>query len=179
MATLTIAGPALGQAQSSGSQPAASQQDTNSSPDPAARPKAAAKKVYTNDDLKSGDAGDVSVVGNDKRAVRPGQTAANQTKNEQYWHNRAEQLRRQMAELDRQIAQIEAANQKENSQSASSGGTNPPPAPLSAYTVGSHVRGGNTTQLDRLKNRKAQLQEQMDQLEEEARKANVPPGWLR
>ena len=183
LAALALASPgpahAQSQPQSGDSQQAKPQQDANSAPDPATKPKAPPKKVYTNEDLSNGNMGDVSVVGNEKRAVRPGPTATNEPKNEQYWRNRAQKLRNEMAEVDRQIAQIEKTNQNERSQSPNANGTAPPPAPLSAYTVGSHARGGDMTQLDRLKYRKAQIQEQMDQLEEEARKANVPPGWLR
>ena len=136
-----------------------------------------AKKVYTNDDLGGGRRGDVSVVGNSKAAGKAGKSTAanNEPKNEQYWRGRAQKLRSQMAEVDRQIAQMTPANQ--TSGSATTGSTSSSPAPLSAYSNASHARAG--VPLERLQNRKAELQAQMDQLEEEARKAGVPPGWLR
>jgi len=141
--------------------------------------KPAPKKVYTNDDLGGGRRGEVSVVGNSKTAAKPAQTATNEPKNEQYWHNRAQKLRNDMAAVDREIAQLQAENQGEHSASGNSSGTNPPPPPTSAYYGGSRASNQYQNQLRKLNNRKAQIQEQMDQLEEEAHKANVPPGWLR
>ena len=175
------------------SQPASQQSSAQQSQDSAgagtSQPKDAkssppAKKVYTNDDLRSLDSGGVSVVGNNRAAAKPGKATSADTgpKNEQYWRSRAQKLRNEMAEVDRQIAELEAANQSQRTGSggsSNSGGTNPPPAPVSAYTVGAHVHGNSTTPLQRLQNRKAQLQQQIDQLEEEARQAGVPPGWLR
>ena len=155
----------------------AAQQNSNTGSSAADSP--ATKKVYTNDDLRAMRSGDVSVVGNSKSGSKARQTSATGPKNEQYWRSRSQKLRNQMAEVDRQIAQIEAANEKAHNAVGSSNGTNPPPP--SAYTVGAHARGasGYTTQLDRLKAHKAQIQAEIDQMEEEARRAEVPPGWLR
>jgi len=159
-----------------------SQENTDSPADAAAKAKdakssPAAKKVYTNDDLGGPPKGGLSVVGNSRADGKAGKSTAanNEPKNEQYWRGRAQSLRNQMAEVDRQIAQEKAANQPNGSGTT---GSNPPPAaPLSAYTNSAHAHAG--TQLQRLQERKVQLQAQMDQLEEEARKASVPPGWLR
>jgi hypothetical protein len=174
-------------AQSQATPPAQSQSQPNadSPTDPAAKSKyangsAASKKVYTNDDLGSAPKGELSVVGSKNAASKAGKstTANNEPKNEQYWRGRAQSLRNQMAEVDRQIAQEKAANQTGGSGTSGTGGsTAPPPAPLSAYTNSAHARAG--TQQQKLQDRKAALQAQMDQLEEEARKAGVPPGWLR
>ena len=195
LAALAIACPATGQAQSGAqSQPApapqpAAQQNSDSVADAARKAKAASsanaqdssaqKKVYTNEDLRGMDRSDVSVVGSGKAPAKTGQTASNGPKDEQYWRNRMQKLRDEMAQVDRQIAQIESANQDQHAAAGGSNGSNPPPPPPSAYTVTAHARGGNTPQLEKLKERKAQIQQQIDQLEEEARKANVPPGWLR
>lgn len=194
LAALAIAGPVQGQAQSQAqSQPAtaqqpAAQQNQDSVADAARKAKQASsagapdssapKKVYTNEDLRGMDRGDVSVVGNARGPAKSGQTASNGPKDEKYWHDRMQKLRDQMAQVDRQIAQIESANQNQQPGTGGSNSSNPPPPP-SAYTVGAHARGGNGPQLERLKERKAQIQQQIDQLEEEARRANVPPGWLR
>ncbi len=188
VAALAIAGPARGQGQAqppSSPQPA-TQQNQDSVADAARKAKDAAnngttngeapKKVYTNEDLRRMDSSDVSVVGNTKGAGKAGQTASNDPKDEKYWHDRMQKLRDQMAQVDHQIAQIEGANQDQHSATS---GSNPPPPPTSAYTVGAHAHGGNATQLEKLKERKAQIQQQMEQLEDEARRANVPPGWLR
>lgn len=168
------------QSQTPPQQPA--QQNPDSSTDANAKSQAAKstpapKKVYTNDDLGSAPKAEVSVVGNNRAPSKAGKSTAanNEPKNEQYWRGRAQSLRAQMAEVDRQIARETAANQTNGS--STTGSNSPPPAPLSAYTNGAHARAGS--QLQKLQDRKAALQAQMDQLEEEARKANVPPGWLR
>ncbi len=165
-------------------QPAA-QQNTKTAPDAASNSKdsansSTAKKVYTNEDLRSMDPGGVSVVGNSRGAARSGTSTApnGQAKNEQYWRNRAQKLRAQMAEVDRQIAELTAANQPPGAGTGSSNGSTPPPPP-SAYYGGSRASNEYQNQLRRLNNRKAQLQQQMDQLEDEGRRAGVPPGWLR
>jgi multidrug efflux pump subunit AcrB len=171
-------------AQSQTAPPAQSQPQPNadSPADAAAKSKdanssIAPKKVYTNDDLRSAPRSEVSVVGNNKAASKAGKSTAtnNDAKNEQYWRGKAQTLRNQMAEVDRQIAQEKAANQTNGS--VTTGTNSPPPAPLSAYTNSAHARAG--TQLQKLEDRKTALQGQWDQLEEEARKAGVPPGWLR
>lgn len=178
LAGAALAGQAFAQSPSNQApegQPAAQQNPSTAS---GAATNSTTKKVYTNDDLRRMDRGDVSVVGN-SRAARPGTAAANgQPKNEQYWRNRAQKLRAQMAEVDRQIAQLEAASQNSGNAPGNSTGSNPPPP--SAYTVGGHARGvSGTTPLTRLRARKAQLQQEWNQFEDEARRAGVPPGWLR
>jgi len=159
-----------------------SQQNPDSPADAAAKSKdakstTAAKKVYTNDDLGGAQNGEVSVVGKSRADAKTGKstTTSNDPKNEQYWRGRAQRLRAQMAEVDRQIAQVTAANQTNGS--GTSGSNSSTPAPLSAYSNGPHARAGS--QLRKLEEQKAELQAQMDQLEEQARRAGVPPGWLR
>jgi hypothetical protein len=159
-----------------------SQQNPDSPADAAAKSKDAKsnpppKKVYTNDDLGTAPKGELSVVGNSKPKGKTTQTAAanNEPKNEQYWRGQAQSLRNQLAEVDRQIAQLTAANQTNGG--GTTGSNSSTPAPLSAYTNAAHARAG--TQLQKLEDRKAELQEKMDQLEERARRAGVPPGWLR
>ena len=132
----------------------------------------APKKVYTNDDLHGMQRGDVSVVGNSK-AERPGRDSSTGKKDEQYWHNRAQRIRDQIADVDRQIADYMKAEQG----AANVGVSSSTPPPPGAYTLGARSR--STAQIQRLQNRKAALEQQMDQLQEEARRAGVPPGWLR
>ena len=160
----------------------AQQTPDSSTPDASAKPKdgaagapgngapaTSAKHVYTNDDLRTMGRSDVSVVG---KTEKPGKaTTSNEPKNEAYWHNRAQKLRDQIADVDRQIAEF---NRQEP---AAGGSSSTPPPPPGAYTVGAHSR--TTAQLERLQNRKAALEQQMEQLQDEARKAGVPPGWLR
>jgi hypothetical protein len=127
------------------------------------------KKVYTNDDLKGTPREDVSVVGNNRGTGRSA-PATGERKDQQYWHNRAQRIRNEMAEVDRQIALLT----KPDPATGASIPSSPPPPP------GAHATTSRpAAQLQRLQGRKEQLQQQMDQLEEEARKAEVPPGWLR
>ncbi|HKO03874.1 MAG TPA: hypothetical protein VJW51_03960 [Candidatus Acidoferrales bacterium] len=182
LAGLALASVSRAQSQTTPPPQPPAQQNPDSLADAAAKAKeaksgTAPKKVYTNDDLGGGRRGDVSVVGNTRADGKAGKstTANNEPKNEQYWRGRAQKLRSQMAEVDRQIAQLTPANQTNGN--GTSGSTSSSPAPLSAYSNASHARAG--VPLERLQNRKAELQAQMDQLEEEARKAGVPPGWLR
>jgi hypothetical protein len=155
------------------------QQPADTPADAAARSKDATadappKKVYTNDDLHSMHRADVSVVGPGK-AQKPAKDSSTEPKNEPYWHNRAQKLRDQIAEVDRQIADFTRQEQTAAGTSGSSAPATPPPP--GAYTVGARSR--SSAQLERLQNRKAALETQMDQLQDEARRANVPPGWLR
>jgi hypothetical protein len=177
-----LALPRVSPAQSQSPPPQQPQQNPDSQTDAAAKPKdapssPAPKKVYTNDDLGSAPRGGLSVVGNGKADGKAGKSTAanNEPKNEQYWRGQAQRIHAQIAEVDRQIAQLKAANQTNGS--GSSGSTPPAPAPLSAYSNSAHARAGS--QMQRLQDRKAELLTEMDQLEEQARKANVPAGWLR
>jgi hypothetical protein len=162
-------------AQSGQSTPPAQSQDSSTSP-AADKPKdgqanSGAKKVYTNDDLKTMHGDSLSVVGTTGSQKKP--ATSNNTKNEQreqaYWHNRAQKLRSQIAEVDAQIAQIT----HDNSQTDSGGGA--------GATAGSNpiYFGGQGVRLNNLRGRKASIEKQLDDLAEEARKAGVPPGWLR
>ena len=99
-----------------------------------AKSSTAPKKVYTNDDVGSPRSGNVSVVGNSKAEGKAGKTTAanNEPKNEQYWRGRAQRLRSQMEEVDRQIAQLTAANQP--NAGGSGGSTSPAPARMVVST---------------------------------------------
>ena len=174
LAGTVLAGTALAQSQPAAgaqNQPAGQQGSSSSTDTPPP------KKVYTNDDLHAlRRSDDVSVVGKSNQTARPGQTTASGPKNEQYWRNRAQKLRSEIADVDRQIAELAAANQRQGS---ATNGTNTTAAPTGAYYGNSRAGMQYQNQMRRLQNRKAQLEEQMDQLEEEARRANVPAGWLR
>jgi len=180
LASLVWTGTALAQSAPPPAQstPPPQQQPADTPADAAAKSKDATanappKKVYTNDDLHSMHRADVSVVGPGK-AQKPANDSTG-PKNEQYWHNRAQKLRDQIAEVDRQIAEFTHEEQTAAGTSGSSAPATPPPP--GAYTVGARSR--SSAQLDRLQNKKASLESQMDQLQDEARRANVPPGWLR
>ena len=184
LAALGLAFPVRAQSQSQPAQQPATAQTPDTPAAAATKPKdttapAAPKRVYTNDDLRGMGGGGVSVVGNSRTPAKSGLSNSNEPKNEQSWRSRAQKLRNDMAQVDREIAELEAANQKSGNGTNGSNGSNPPPPPTSAYYGGSRVNSQYQNQLRRLNNRKAQIQEQMDQLQEEARRANVPAGWLR
>jgi hypothetical protein len=182
LASLAFAPVSLAQPQTTPAPPQPPpQQNQDSVAEAAAKAKAAkstptGKRVYTDEDLK-GKQGGISVAGDKKGDSRAANSnaAGNPSKNEQYWRSRAQQLRNQMAEVDRQIAELAPTNQTNASGRSASGSSTPPPP--SAYTVGAHARAD--VPMQRLQGRKAQIQAQMDQLEDEARRAGVPPGWLR
>ena len=150
------------------------QSGTQQQPDAAPAP--AEKKVYTNDDLRAMRGNDVSVVGAKKQTAPATPKGKTQPQNEQYWRNRAQNLHRQMAEVDRQIAELESTNPRQGNATNS---TNTAFAPTGGYYGNSRAGMQYQNQMKRLQTRKAQIQAQIDQLEEDARRANVPPGWLR
>ena len=151
------------------SQPASDAPADSASKPKDAPSKSPAKKVYTNDDLKGAPREDVSVVGNNRGTGRIAPSNADK-KNQQYWHDRAQRIRNDMAEVDRQIALLTRPDPATGASLPNS-----PPSPPGTHATTSRP----AMQLQRLQSRKAQLQQQMDQLEEEARRADVPPGWLR
>jgi len=176
-----MAASARAQSQAASGQPAP--QSSDSSTPATDKPKdstttAPAKKVYTNDDLRSMHGDNLSVVGNSPQQQKKPATnngANNSAKNDErqqaQWHNRAQKLRDQLAEVDRQIAQLNANLPANTSSLSTSSGS-------SQSAVGS-LYGPAAARLQNLQNRKATIEQQMEQLEEEARKAGIPPGWLR
>jgi len=176
LALSALAGVAVAQTQPAQSPPPAQGGDSAAATS-AEKPKdapndAAPKKVYTNDDLRHMPGDDVSVVGN-SRAQKKAATGT-QTKpgghDQAYWHNRAQALQKQIAEVDRQIAQLTAsAPQNISTESASGASTGSNPIYLN----------GQGARLNNLQSRRAALVKQMAELEDEARRAGVPPGWLR
>lgn len=161
------------------------QQDTDSVADAARKAKAdkpatPAKKVYNTEDLASSSgSGGVSTVGDTNAAKDDASAPADKSagakggepvKDEAYWRGRAQTLREQMAQVDAQIAQLQDEMKK--------GGN-------AGFNVQSGVASNTIyfedrdTKLKKLEEKKAQIQKQMDDLEEEARKADVPASWVR
>jgi len=115
---------------------------------------------------------DVTVGRNSAAQRKPAGTGATKSEphDQAYWHNRAENLRNQIADVDRQIAQITAGTKD----------STPPDGSRNPITSSNPIYlNGQGARLRNLRARKAALEKQMDDLLEEARKANVPPGWLR
>jgi hypothetical protein len=134
-------------------------------------------KVFTEDDLSSLPGNSVSVVG--QKAAGAGSSkasnvdaddAAGSGNGEAYWRGRASELLQQIAAVDQQIAQVQEEIKKYGN-----GGFDPATG-LSRNVIYVEDR---QTKLKRLDKRKEDLQQQMQTLEEQGRKAGAPPGWFR
>jgi len=142
--------------------------------------KAAPKKVITDDDLSSIKGDGVSVVGEESSGTKASNAAAEKAgdaapaksgaKDEAYWRGRAKQIRDQIANVDAEIEKT----QEEIKKGGAAGFD--PQTGLNQNVIFFEDRN---TKLKKLEEKKAELQKQMDDLEDEARKAGVPSGWLR
>jgi len=141
-----------------------------------AKKAAAAKgKVFTEEDLSGMNRNGVSVVGTEskKTALRPPakQADVNSTENgEEYWRGKARPFLNEMAEIDQQIAQL-----KEEIKKYGAGGFDI----VSNYRNSIAYLEDRNAQIQVLQKRKATLQKQFDDLEEEGRKAGAQPAWFR
>jgi hypothetical protein len=167
---LAVALPAFAVAQQSSSTP--QQSDKPSKPrvqDAAKHPKP--KKVWTNDDLSSVKGG-ISVVGEPGNASTPksnsdsGSTVTNRSLLESL---RAQHARLQ-AQLDAADKKIEELRNFKGENSAPSGGINP----RHGYSM-----TPISDQIKQLEEKKSQIQAQLDELEDRARKNGIEPGQLR
>lgn len=130
------------------------------------------KKVYTEDDLSGIGKGGVSVVGDDnKKATRPTSKDGNyDPKGEEYWRSRSQPLLDQIAAADQQIEQL-----REDIKKYGNGGFDVQTGMKDSVAY-IHDRGA---QIENLQKRKAALQKQLEDLEEEGRKAGAQPAWFR
>ena len=90
-------------------------------------------------------------------------------KGEAYWRQRAQNLRDQMAQVDAEIAKLQDEIKK-----GGNAGFNVQSG-LKEDTVYFEDRN---TKMKRLEQKKADIQKQIDALEDEARQADVPSGWI-
>jgi hypothetical protein len=142
----------------------------------AEKPKPKPKHVYTDDDLSSM-GGAISVVGD---ASSSGQSADNSnaqtsdassgSRDEAYWRGQADGIKRQIADVDRQIEDKKAEIAKAGPTSFD------PSAGLSQGVIIIHDRNA---ELKDLEDRKQGLENQLDQLADEGRKAGADSGWFR
>lgn len=133
------------------------------------------KKVYTEDDLSGMRKGGVSVVGTENkkspRRVRNSHPDGDYDPNsEEYWRGRAQPILEEIATTD---AQIEHLRDDIKKYGASGIDVTTGMRDNIAYV---HDRNG---QIQTLQNKKANLQKQLDDLEEEGRKAGAQPAWFR
>ena len=137
-----------------------------------------AKHVYTDDDVSS-IGGNISVVGDghssgssdgDANADAQGAGASAGAQDEKYWRDRANQIKNAIADVDRQIEDKKAEIAKAGATSFD------PSAGLSQGVIVIHDRNA---ELKDLEDRKASLENQLDQLADEGRKAGADSGWFR
>jgi hypothetical protein len=141
-----------------------------------AKPKAT--HVYTDDDLSSV-GGRISVVGDSSSSgggadanadPQGGDAASSGSKDETYWRGRADAIKNQIADVDRQI-------EAKKAEIAKAGPTSfDPSAGLSQGVIIIHDRNA---ELKELEDRKQSLENQLDQLADEGRKAGADSGWFR
>jgi hypothetical protein len=139
------------------------------------------KHVYTDDDISSvggrisvvGDASssDSSADGADANAGAQGNGAGPSGSNDEaYWRSRADAIKSQIADVDRQIEDKKAEIAKAGPTSFD------PSAGLSQGVIVIHDRNA---ELKDLEDRKQSLEDQLDQLADEGRKAGADSGWFR
>ena len=158
-------------------QPKASPDDKTDSVAEAARKakekKAAGKaKVFTDDDL-SGKKGGVSVVGNEgkrKRTPTANPDGDNEPNGEDYWRSRSQPILDEIAATDERIEQI-----KDDIKKYGNGGFD---VQSGRQQNVAYIEDRNG-QIQVLQKHKASLQKQLEDLEEEGRKAGAPPAWFR
>ena len=188
--------------QASPSQPQQSSQNPDSVADAARRSKVEkdapkARTVFTDDDVSSLK-GPVSVVGEDRTSTPPSDTTKPDAKplpsegpkaaqnDEKYWRDRYRALRQKMDALDKQIADKQEEIQKYGKGAASADSLKVNSCtPLAQRPGNGGLPGCYVPEVDRqsqlkdLERKKADVQNQMDQLQEEGRKAGADPGWFR
>lgn len=172
----TLAAPAQ-QAPTPPQNPAPASQNAGATPAPPAPPLKKPKKVWTDDDLSSLGGASISVVGT---PAQPGKNSSphpdSETAREAAREKETEiarlrealrKLRADLAQLDKQIADLHSFQQ----------GT-----PSSSPGVQRNRRLNSASpeeQLRQLEQKKTQLQTRIDALEDAARKAGLSPGDLR
>jgi len=145
--------------------------------------KTTSKKVFTDEDVPSLKSGGLSVVGEKEPAPAPAGAAAPDpakpgakpaaaptAKDEAYWRAKSKKIRDQMSEVDQQIDTL-----KDEMKKGGNLGVDPKTG-LNQNVIIFEDRGAK---LKGLEKRRDDLQKEMDALEEEARRADVPVGWLR
>jgi hypothetical protein len=189
--------PSQASSQSSGQQSASSASSSQSSTDPqmqtvegdkpvslaeaarrakAQKPKTDSGKVMTEEDLHSLHGGGVSVVGGSssgRNSYTPTYTTgapSARDQEEQMWRSRARAIMDQMEQVDRAIETTKA-------EIAKYGGVGFDPS--SGLKQNIVVIEDRNAQLKSLQNQRARLDQQMDALQEEGRKAGADSSWFR
>ena len=139
-------------------------------------------KVYTEDKLAglsghgvssvgSGNAGGGgSYGGNSYNNAGAGGSGQSLGSNETYWRGRANAIRGQMAQLDAQIAGIREEIKKKGAVTVD---------PMSGAAAGVIYVEDRNMQIRRIEEQKTRLEQQLEALAEEGRKAGADSGWFR
>jgi hypothetical protein len=152
----------------------------------AQKPSASKPKVYTDDSVQNLSGHGVSVVGDgasgggssysgDASAgagagAGGGQAPAAGGNQEQYWRGRAAAIRNQMAQCDQKISEIQDEIAKHGAVSVD---------PMSGAQAGVIFVEDRNAEIKKVEQQKAGLQNQLEALEEEGRKAGADSGWFR
>ncbi len=148
----------------------------------AQKPKTETTKVYTEDKLSGLSGHGVSSVGAGSQGgansdggnsyANSGASAASgsQGNSEAYWRGRANAIRDQMAGLDRQIAGIQDEIKKKGAVTVD---------PMSGASAGVIYIEDRNRQIKQIEEQKEKLQQSLEDLEEEGRKAGADSGWFR
>src|SRR5271156_2036529 len=142
-----------------------------------------AGKVYTEEKLAGLSGHGISSVGSGTQGgdassslgdpyANPGADAAPRSgkSDEQYWRGRAQAIRDQMAGLDRQIAGIQEEIKQKGAVTVD---------PVSGAQAGVIYIEDRNRQIKEVEGQKAKLQDQLETLAEEGRKAGADSGWFR
>lgn len=158
------------------------EEDKSGSPPAQGTSKQKAKKVYTNEDLKR--LSDTTRVSQPGVANAPKKAASRSAgiegyrdtggHNREYWQKKIRPLNNQLETLDSQIAAQQAKYDRMN---AASGMKLSRSGRLSASS--SDTRSQVAKRIDDLKLKRAEVLKSKQDLEEEARKAQALPEWLR
>jgi len=131
-------------------------------------------KVFTEDDMSKLPSHGVSVVGDadSSKSSDSGYSNSNYAGNQEeaYWRSRARSLLNQMAAVDQQIEKV-----KDDIKKYGNGGFDPAKG-LANNVIYVQDR---QSQLERLQKQRQDLDKQMDQLQEEGRKAGAQSSWFR
>jgi hypothetical protein len=148
----------------------------------AQKPKPQTTKVYTEDKLSGLSGHGVSSVGSGSQAggasyggnayANSGANAGSGSSgnNEAYWRGRANSIRAQMAQLDGQIAGIQEEIKKKGAVTVD---------PMSGASAGVIYIEDRNRQIRQVEDQKAKLQQSLEDLAEEGRKAGADSGWFR
>jgi hypothetical protein len=161
----------------------------NANGDAAQSSTTASPRVYSNENLGSLSSHGVSYVGGSgssssgsssdgannsggvgSQAGNSAGAAAGGKNDESYWRGRAQEIRNQMADIDRQIERVQDDIAKNGAVTVD---------PSSGARQGVIMVEDRNAEIKHLQDKKADLQNSLDQLAEEGRKAGADSGWFR